>query len=144
MGRRPGGCWLPAPGGLSSNRRARSLPQVDESLRISNLGLCAETVGALEGRGITALFPIQAQVRPCPASHALRCCRSLLLGLPGLRLLLHRPFSSTALPAACITSLRHAHRAMHASPHPPTPPHLNPPTAPAPSRSSSPSRRAAT
>lgn len=38
------------------------LLQVDESLILTNLGLCAETVEALETKGIKALFPIQAQV----------------------------------------------------------------------------------
>jgi hypothetical protein len=57
----------------SSNAAARlCLLQVDESLRLTNLGLCAETVEALETKGIKALFPIQAQV-----SSAVLHCASL-------------------------------------------------------------------
>lgn len=36
--------------------------EVDEDLKVSNLGLCADTVSALAKRGISALFPIQKLV----------------------------------------------------------------------------------
>lgn len=36
--------------------------QLDDSLKVENLGLCDQTVAALKGRGIIALFPIQKSV----------------------------------------------------------------------------------
>ncbi|GIL46032.1 hypothetical protein Vafri_3126 [Volvox africanus] len=36
--------------------------EIDESLLIANLGLCAETMDALAARGMFSLFPVQAQV----------------------------------------------------------------------------------
>jgi len=42
--------------------QVKNTQEVDESLKVTNLGLCQETVNALAARGITALFPIQKVV----------------------------------------------------------------------------------